>query len=48
MLFDAFEVAALIAVVRGGRVPLSVRDVRVEVVNGRRNPDGRDAEARKV
>src|SRR5205085_11868511 len=48
MLFDAFEVAPLIAVISGGRVALIIGDVRVTIINGRRTPDGGDAETGQV
>src|SRR5215208_2268338 len=48
MLFDFLEVSPLIAMIRSSRIAAAIGYVDVEVVNGRRNPYGRNAHARKV
>ena len=43
VFFDPFEVAPLIAMISGGWIALTIGDVCIEIINGRRNPDGGDA-----
>ena len=48
VFLDAFEVARLVTVIRSGRVTAAVGNVRVEIIDWRRNPDGGYAQAREV
>src|SRR5438067_11679691 len=48
VFFDALEVAALVAVIRSGRIALAIGNVRVEIINRRRDPDRGHAQAGQI
>src|SRR5207248_5521068 len=44
MLFNALEIPCRIAVVGGGGIALGVRNVEIQIVHRRRDPDGGSAQ----
>src|ERR1051325_4582913 len=48
VFLDAFEIAALVTVIRRGRIAAAIRNVRVEIVDRGRDPNRGDAHARQV
>src|SRR5690348_6645668 len=48
VLFDAFEVTRLVTVIRRGRITAAVGNVGVEIIDGRRDPDGGHSESGEI
>ena len=47
MFLDTHEISCAVPVVGGGGVAVAVRDVQIEIIHRRRNPDGGDSQALK-